>query len=103
MFYLHINRVYHLCNLYNFYRMNLFQHKNQDPDIQDAVLEEFDGMVRTLESHDIPVVVVEDTKEPETPDAIFPNNWFSTHGDGSLVLYPMFEGRKETGSHEGDP
>lgn len=69
---------------------NLFQHKNQDPDIQDAVLEEFDGMVRTLESHDIPVVVVEDTKEPETPDAIFPNNWFSTHGDGSLVLYPMF-------------
>lgn len=25
-----------------------------------------------------------------TPDSVFPNNWFSTHADGRLVLYPMF-------------
>lgn len=25
-----------------------------------------------------------------TPDSVFPNNWFSTHGDGRLVLYPMY-------------
>ena len=24
-----------------------------------------------------------------TPDAVFPNNWFTTHPDGRLVLYPM--------------
>ena len=36
------------------------------------------------------MVVVEDTPEPLTPDSIFPNNWFSTHEDGALVLYPMF-------------
>lgn len=24
-----------------------------------------------------------------TPDALYPNNWFSTHEDGTLVLYPM--------------
>jgi hypothetical protein len=24
-----------------------------------------------------------------TPDAVFPNNWFSTRPDGTLVLYPM--------------
>ena len=23
------------------------------------------------------------------PDEVFPNNWFSTHGDGQLVIYPM--------------
>ena len=26
---------------------------------------------------------------PARPDSIFPNNWFSTHEDGTLVLYPM--------------
>ena len=26
----------------------------------------------------------------ETPDAVFPNNWFSTHNDGTVHLYPMF-------------
>lgn len=24
-----------------------------------------------------------------TPDSVFPNNWFSTHAGGELVLYPM--------------
>ena len=35
------------------------------------------------------MVIAEDTPHPHTPDSIFPNNWFSTHGDGTLVLYPM--------------
>ena len=26
----------------------------------------------------------------ETPDSIFPNNWFSTHAGGHVALYPMF-------------
>ena len=33
--------------------------------------------------------VVEDTPEPEKPDAVFPNNWVSFHSDGTIVLYPM--------------
>jgi hypothetical protein len=33
--------------------------------------------------------VVDDTAEPHAPDAIFPNNWISFHGDGRVVLYPM--------------
>ena len=36
------------------------------------------------------MITVEDTMEPYTPDSVFPNNWFSTHDDGTLVLYPMF-------------
>jgi hypothetical protein len=34
--------------------------------------------------------VVQDTKDPSTPDSIFPNNWISTHPDGTLCLYPMY-------------
>ena len=69
---------------------NAFQHDEQVEDLQSVVLEEFDGLVRLLEDHDIPIIVLDDTPEPETPDSIFPNNWFSTHKDGTLVLYPMF-------------
>ncbi|WP_262695193.1 citrulline utilization hydrolase CtlX [Kordiimonas aquimaris] len=25
-----------------------------------------------------------------TPDSVFPNNWFSTHDDGTVVIYPMY-------------
>ncbi|MFM9052533.1 MAG: arginine deiminase-related protein, partial [Bacteroidota bacterium] len=31
----------------------------------------------------------EQTDDSDTPDAIFPNNWFSTHLEMKLVLYPM--------------
>lgn len=50
---------------------------------------EFDNMVDLLRSNDIVVTVVEDTGQPEKPDAIFPNNWVSFHPDGTVVLYPM--------------
>jgi hypothetical protein len=33
--------------------------------------------------------VFDDTPLPHTPDSIFPNNWISTHADGTVVLYPM--------------
>ena len=33
--------------------------------------------------------MIEDMPEPHTPDAIFPNNWISTHADGRVVLFPM--------------
>jgi hypothetical protein len=68
---------------------NHFQNLSNGQDSQSLAREEFDGMVRTLQERDIPIIVVEDTPEPETCDSIFPNNWFSTHEDGTLVLYPM--------------
>ena len=59
-------------------------------DVQKKALEEFDAMVGLLESHGVPLLVIQDSAEPKTPDAIFPNNWFSSHADGTVVLYPMF-------------
>ncbi|MFW7269642.1 citrulline utilization hydrolase CtlX [Gluconacetobacter sp. Hr-1-5] len=31
-----------------------------------------------------------DDLERETPDSVFPNNWFSTHAGGHVAIYPMF-------------
>jgi hypothetical protein len=60
-----------------------------DEEIQREALREFDAMVKDLQNQDIEVLVVEDTENPYTPDSVFPNNWFSTHLDGTLCLYPM--------------
>jgi hypothetical protein len=50
---------------------------------------EFDHFARTLADTGVAVCVVEDTPAPTKPDAVFPNNWVSFHGDGTLVLYPL--------------
>lgn len=31
-----------------------------------------------------------DDKTTSTPDSVFPNNWFSTHDDGTIAVYPMY-------------
>jgi hypothetical protein len=58
--------------------------------VQQKALQEFDAFVKKLQSAGIKVVVVQDTKEPDTPDSIFPNNWISFHESGDVALYPMF-------------
>ena len=68
---------------------NSFQKRGYELSAQDMALEEFDNFVTLLRANNVDVVVVEDTSEPHTPDSIFPNNWFSTHASGELVLYPM--------------
>lgn len=42
-----------------------------------------------LRAHGVCVHVFDELPERHTPDAVFPNNWFSTHADGKVVLYPM--------------
>ncbi len=51
---------------------------------------EFDAFVEKLRAKGVNVIVVDDTKEPDTPDSIFPNNWISFHANGTVVVYPMF-------------
>ncbi len=62
--------------------------KNQT--INARAQEEFDQFVEVLRGHGVNVVVIEDTKEPDTPDSIFPNNWVSFHVNGTVAVYPMF-------------
>ncbi len=60
-----------------------------DAQVQEQALREFAGLHRLLVQAGIVVHVFDDLPTPHTPDALFPNNWFSTHADGTLVLYPM--------------
>lgn len=53
-------------------------------------IQEFDGLVEKLKNVGVNVIVVQDTKETDTPDSIFPNNWISFHETGDVALYPMF-------------
>ncbi|MEL0241481.1 MAG: arginine deiminase-related protein, partial [Flavobacteriaceae bacterium] len=71
---------------------NYFQNETQlDPRmVVGAAQREFDEFVALLRANGVNVIVVEDIKENDTPDALFPNNWISMHEDGKVGLYPMF-------------
>ena len=71
---------------------NYFQ---EDLDIKNAEINtkaqaEFDAFVNVLRAKGVNVIVVDDTKSPDTPDSIFPNNWVSFHSNGTVGLYPMY-------------
>jgi hypothetical protein len=71
---------------------NAFQ-RDADRDLDGLTLlarNEFDAAVQTLRAAGVNVHVFEDTAEPEKPDAVFPNNWISTHHDGRIGLFPMY-------------
>ncbi len=75
---------------------NYFQQKTDSGQVNEKALEEFDAFVKLLRGNDVDVTVIQDTPEPSTPDSVFPNNWFSSHTMGELVLYPMFaENRRQ--------
>ncbi len=68
---------------------NYFQ-VQQEGNVQDEALKEFNAFVEKLRAKGINVITIKDTLNPKTPDSIFPNNWVSFHKDGKVVLYPMF-------------
>ena len=63
----------------------------QITDINKKAMAEFSTMVETLRQEGVRVLVLEKSPNDwmKTPDAVFPNNWFSTERDGNIVLYPM--------------
>jgi hypothetical protein len=69
---------------------NSFQIKGDQENLTEKAIEEFDAFVKILRDEGIDVTVVEDSPNPHTPDAIFPNNWISFHSSGIYCLYPMF-------------
>ena len=57
--------------------------------IQHKAVNEFDSMVSLLQINGVEVIVIDHDNGAEIPDAVFPNNWFSTHQNGDVYLYPM--------------
>lgn len=85
---------------------NFFMHANaggggsgSPPSLPAAALSEFAGLHRALtDGAGVRVTLFEHGPEHGTPDAVFPNNWFSTHAAGeaaggvtadTLVYYPL--------------
>lgn len=72
---------------------NVFENQpdSGEKDLQIQALKEFQDTVETLRDHQINVIVLPSRKDVVTPDAVFPNNWFSTEKEEkrSLILFPM--------------
>lgn len=51
---------------------------------------EFDEAVSQLGSAGVKIHVFNQLADQDTPDCVFPNNWFSTHAGGHVAIYPMF-------------
>lgn len=63
--------------------------------LAEAAYREITAMVETLTAAGIRVHLFED-EEAGRPDSVFPNNWFTTHPDGRVALYPMYSPNRRT-------
>ena len=76
---------------------NAFQARDPSrlPDaIARAAHDEVSRMAETLAAHGVTVHLFED-ETAGRPDAVFPNNWFSTHAGGHVAIYPMFSASRQ--------
>ena len=72
---------------------NAFQSTDGDlsaTEIAKAAYAEVTAVAARLEEEGVKVHIFEDRGEKETPDSVFPNNWFSTHPGGHVAIYPMY-------------
>jgi hypothetical protein len=71
---------------------NRFQSAEAAPDPDQLVktaLLEFDHLVTRLKRNEIDVQVFSGRTTKTLPDEVFPNNWLTTHANGTVVLYPL--------------
>ncbi|MEZ5978025.1 MAG: arginine deiminase-related protein [Planctomycetota bacterium] len=72
---------------------NVFQSTDASPDALFAARGESVELERGLRDAGVDVLVFDEERDARegavSPDACFPNNWFTTHASGRLVLYPM--------------
>jgi hypothetical protein len=69
---------------------NSFQARSfADAALGQAARRQFEHLVAALAAADVATLVLDEPKDDGLPDSVFPNNWFSTHDNGDLVLYPL--------------
>lgn len=70
---------------------NRFQSRSSldQDEVKKKARAEFDQAVRDITAAGVTVEVFEDRMSPVCPDAVFPNNWFSTHKEGLVIIYAM--------------
>ena len=82
---------------------NYFQKQTDEDHISttEKAQREFDAFVLQLRSYGVSVHVWNDSLSPQTPDALFPNNWISFHHPSTLITYPMFALNRQLEVNEG--
>lgn len=63
--------------------------------IAKAAYQEVSAMAKRLEAAGIGVHLFENG-DAKRPDSVFPNNWFSTHVDGRIAIFPMYWPNRRT-------
>lgn len=63
-------------------------------DIAAAAHAEATQAAATLQAQGVRVHLFDDDGSLDTPDSVFPNNWFSTHAGGHVALYPMYSANR---------
>ncbi len=63
--------------------------------VHEQALKEFDAAVGLLKLNGIDVFIWQEGKSQFRPDAIFPNNWMSTHPSGEICIYPMLNKNRQ--------
>lgn len=62
--------------------------------IATAAWRESGDAADALRAQGVRVHLFEDDGSRDTPDAVFPNNWFSTHAGGHVAIYPMYSANR---------
>ena len=73
-------------------RDNVYQKTKADVSNKEIRLQaqkEYMQLVSVLKEAGVNVIEFLDDTSDNTPDSLFPNNWISTHQDGTIYLYPM--------------
>jgi len=76
----------------NSFQAQCFQARNKECEKKitaKRAYDEFTDSAQALKKAGVGVHIFED-KTTDTPDSVFPNNWFSTHPGGHVAVYPMF-------------
>ncbi|CAN5893593.1 arginine deiminase-related protein [soil metagenome] len=71
---------------------NAFQRHDVDlsaEEVAASAFAEVTAAAATLTANGVRVHMFDDDGTRDTPDSVFPNNWFSTHAGGHVALFPM--------------
>ena len=64
--------------------------RDQARAVAESACREVTAAAERLQAEGVRVHLFDDLGERDTPDSVFPNNWFSTHPGGHVAIYSMY-------------
>ncbi len=86
---------------------NEFQNRpfGDTSNVNSLAMKEFSKMVSLVRAAEVNILILEKSHSlgrMQAPDAVFPNNWFSTELDGTVLMYPMYAENRRAEKRIGD-